>query len=788
MFTRLGFVFAIMMSVFCTDFVLYAATDDVNKSFDAKQIEKLLVPRVTLIPKIRTKVTPLGQYNHLISIIDSKYIVMTNKTYQNSQPDTTVLLNSKTGERLLNTLRSTLYNNDYDYVIKDGLLYDTSKHPIPVVNLENGQIIKTLNMYGIGSKELKSYFKRPVLGYIKDNILNLQLPKTNYAEAGIIKIDLKTDFVIYTKFFTRTTDPDYKKFLEERDIYYGPRKVKNITADGKIYEISKRIIPVLDAKTLKEIETIDLDIFSKNDFYTVKDIHGFIDNKMLNIFYYEARGEDYYYVKYDLAKKERVSSERQLHSNYLTTRANYYEDFTRLNVFRHRGLVKNFSALHDGYLIVGSPYEIRVQSPNKVWLNFPNIKNQSTEGYLVDYVNNNLYINVKEDEERNAYMLSFDKLINMSKEYYALFDHMEKITYDKKMDALFVKYNEFFDNQYYEKKLAEFNNKLAKDEGLSITTTISEVKKGERYLPSIDNSYYASEDQSYYVNGEYVSSYKQKKQSNVSDGYTVDIDGYNLVFAIDNSSDNAKVVDFEATWTGTEHYYVKEKYCAERGILWCNRYDERHVQKERKNKRRFRQSFFTGSKGRIKSQMYLGEAEPTDLHYSVTNIIPVEAAIFKEMKTFNSDEMLTKPSVARTAFKSLQQAEILKPFTGDLKTRMDKLEKHYKDEFNKNNIENVKLELAFDSKFDKDFENSVDVTVVSTVAPIKVDIKTPVGMKSNVEVTERTSGFELGGLCLFCEYTTTSKIDGIKGLTQDEISKEIAVEYVYDGNDTGAIK
>jgi len=333
--------------------------------------------------------------------------------------------------------------------------------------------------------------------------------------------------------------------------------------------------------------------------------------------------------------------------------------------------------------------------------------------------------------------------------------------------------------QKIEEEKAAFNKSL-KLSGITLITKVKKVKKGQRYVPSVTNTYYTTEDHSYTVNGEYVSKFKSNKNYTSDGGYNVDVKGFDLIFAIDNESTQAYIVTLEVNWNNTELYYAKENYCMQRGWFFCSQSGKRYSEKERSSSKTFQKKYIVGSGGRIKHKIYIGEKKPDfgDLTYNIIGFKAISKALLNKMQFINSQEGIEKHQVSQNYFTELKNNILLSDFHDSLSKRMDIIGRFQKDKFNSKHISLARVSFEFEKKFDPDFDNKVTVTLFSK-QPLLIDLSTPQGKKNKLEVLKKEKSTWGVNYCMSCEYSLKLSLNNISGLSKKEIKEQTKIEYVY---------
>lgn len=328
--------------------------------------------------------------------------------------------------------------------------------------------------------------------------------------------------------------------------------------------------------------------------------------------------------------------------------------------------------------------------------------NHLKNGYLAIKNNNILYI--VDPKKLIAYSKSYLKDLSYKN---SLEGQIKKFTenidlskYDKDTLRNFaVKFPSYLSPSKIENDIGDYYTKQAESKyGLKLVTSIKDTKRGKRRVPYVSNTYYTSEDQSYYVNGQYIHKSKPKTQTSSSGGYDESIYGYEFLFAIDNTFDKSYIAEVEAVWHATEYYYKKERYCMKRGFFFCSDYGYRNVKKETRKKKRVNQTFIIGKDGRVKHSFYLGEKKPSDISFFISNIKQIDN------KSFNAYESIMSLKGKKELLKSEQNIEMLvskkefSPFKNTLLKRKMEIQKYHRDIFSKENIKTVELDITVDNK------------------------------------------------------------------------------------------
>ncbi|PJC87314.1 hypothetical protein CSW98_05275 [Vibrio sp. HA2012] len=314
---------------------------------------------------------------------------------------------------------------------------------------------------------------------------------------------------------------------------------------------------------------------------------------------------------------------------------------------------------------------------------------------------------------------------------------------------------------------------------LSILTNIKEEKSGSRYIPTVSNTYYTTVDESYYVDGQYVSKYKTQENNVVSDGYDESIYTKNLIFAIDNQSDKAYSILFQANWTSTEYYYEEESYCSRMGWIFCKQWSKRNVRKEKYIPKRYRQYFIMSPQGRVKNRITLGEKEPDDLVYTITEFNIVPSDIFEEYSRVM--EGVSEENLAK--IHQLKDEKILIPYLKNLEDRASVIRRKLDEIFSDKHIADSSFAVVLPQKYDPEFTNKVTINVIAKNMPLNITLKTPVGEKQ-ADAYKKISGIKISDYCFFCEYQGEIVLEGIKGISGKQWNTDVSVGFVRPVNST----
>ncbi|MDN3682053.1 hypothetical protein QWZ04_17245 [Vibrio tapetis subsp. quintayensis] len=398
-----------------------------------------------------------------------------------------------------------------------------------------------------------------------------------------------------------------------------------------------------------------------------------------------------------------------------------------------------------------------------------------------------LYIIDKDQLEIYSREYSYKKSIadRLEKEVIDFTNSIDFDIYDKSLLRDFSKeFPDYLARQELETQLAKhFNNLSDNKYGLKVLKTVKKSIQGERRVPSVRNSYYTTEDQSYYINGEYINKTRSIEKIQHLGGYEESIESYELVFAIDNTQENIYVAQLEATWSASEYYYEKESYCMKRGLIFCKQWGNRNVRKERNEEKRFLQDYLIGPNGRAKHSFELGEREPNDLRLFISNIRIVDNDIFQKFDFVMSEKGKETPLESYKNIKHLKSLSEFSEFEKMLTDRKKTIEQYHLDQFSKSNIEKVTIQVNVDSnKFDKDFENDVVIKLQSSDLPLVVEINTPIGDKL-VQVSRKKSGVLFIDECLLCQYQGEITLEGIKNLSLEELKTKVKIIRVMQATD-----
>ena len=338
---------------------------------------------------------------------------------------------------------------------------------------------------------------------------------------------------------------------------------------------------------------------------------------------------------------------------------------------------------------------------------------------------------------------------------------------------------DYLARQKLETQLAKYFNNLSENKyGLKVIKTVKKSIQGERRVPSVRNSYYTTEDQSYYINGEYIHKTRPIEKIQHLGGYEEAIESYDLVFAIDNTQENAYVAQLEATWSASEFYYEQESYCMKRGLIFCKQWGKRNVRKERKEEKRFLQDYLIGPNGRAKHSFELGEREPNDLRLFISNVRVIETDTFQKFDFVMSEKGKDSPLEVYENIKYLRSLSAFSEFEKMLTDREKDISQYHLDNFSKSNMEKVTIQVNVDSnKFEKDFENDVVIKLQSSDLPLLVEINTPIGDKV-VQVSRKKRGVLVLDECLLCQYQGEITLEGIKNLSFEELKAKVKVSRV----------
>lgn len=550
------------------------------------------------------------------------------------------------------------------------------------------------------------------------------------------------------------------------DVYKEPIEIRKLDGNSLTAEIHKKNHPGSASAA-----------YIKNDKL-------FIYNARNHSFYY---GRDRYLYEIDL-KSNRYVGRKVVNKSYKKIEKDYYS-------FRS-SFINNKKS---GSVIYSENYTIKYENKSIHVIDSAENKYTYNTGSSAEYIY---------DERSNSLIVEFgSKLavvplsdlierteINIEKEKYRksfvadLNSYFESMDYSvaniEKLRMYSKIFPQFLSREELESRTKTAFDSVAKNKGFKLIGDIKKTSKGERYVPVVSNTYYSSEDQSYYVNGEYVHKSKPKRETVSSGGYSVDVTGYDLYFAIDNDSEVPSIATFEASWSETEYYYKKVKDRCLSRFFACLDWSYKNERKERTNLRHFKQNFLVGKGGRAKHKIYLGEKEPNDLVFYITNFLKVDEGLFEKFEYVTSNSALDNRDSARSAYKNIYQNKVIQDFSDILTNRMKEVEDHHKNIFNDNNSSLVTVDVVFDKKFDPDFESSVTVLVKSKEKPLIVNINTPVGVEENIILNSLSSGWEFYGYCFFCEYTDSFEIERIKGYSKQQVLEKVSVQFVFDPLDT----
>ena len=344
----------------------------------------------------------------------------------------------------------------------------------------------------------------------------------------------------------------------------------------------------------------------------------------------------------------------------------------------------------------------------------------------------------------------------------------------KQLIAFASAFPEYITEKEMKSRIAAYHNEYAKEQfGLSVITAVEETKKGSRYVPRVTNTYYSNEDQSYFLNGEYVYKTKPKQEVSSSGGYEVNITGHDLIFAIDNTKQQTYSVTLEATWTFTEYYYTQERYCIKGGLFGCSTYGNRSKRAEKTEPRKLVQHFLIGSEGRVKHSFYLGETKPDDLDIYISNIEKIDPNLFARYAAIMDADAESTPKETIAAIDELQKLPALKQFGATLDDRRADIRKVYQQQFSDEHLDNIEIEFEIDDRYDPDFKNDITATV-TTSHPMEIELKVPSG-KWTTQITNQTSGVEVMDYCLLCEYRSKPIPISIRGVPESELAKAIEI-------------
>ncbi|MCP4343093.1 MAG: hypothetical protein GY799_30520 [Desulfobulbaceae bacterium] len=299
---------------------------------------------------------------------------------------------------------------------------------------------------------------------------------------------------------------------------------------------------------------------------------------------------------------------------------------------------------------------------------------------------------------------------------------------------------------------------------ISLLTSFQENKAGTRYVPTVSNTFYSSENESYYVNGEYVSKYRPKSETITSGGFDESVYQQDLLFALDNHSDEVYSLVFEAIWTATEFYWEEEEYCHEMGFFSCSEQGKRNVKRERGIGKRHRQSFLIPPDGRVKHKIKMGERVPTDLVYTLSEVTTIPKDLFNRyaqvMEKADEETLL--------GLQLLIREPQLAKFNDELSHRGKVIKSKLAEQFSSTYLEDAKLEVVVRKNYDPDFNNQITLSAITAGQPMIVVVKTPAG-EFEFKADEQVNGFKISDTCIRCKYKGTLVIPNIRGIRKEKL-------------------
>ena len=313
--------------------------------------------------------------------------------------------------------------------------------------------------------------------------------------------------------------------------------------------------------------------------------------------------------------------------------------------------------------------------------------------------------------------------------------------------------------------------------GISYRTTVKQFSKGERYVPQVINTYYESEDQSYTINGKYVSKYVPKKRVETSGGYRVGVDGYKALFELRNQSGKPKVVELSAKWTSNTFSYEKVKDRCLSMFFVCMDWSYKTEKVWREGPAEITKSAILGPDGALKQSFDLGEKSPRDLVFFVESVESIDKDIYREFSRLMGEDAMADPVLALELFKSLETKPSLKPFQKDMDRRMEAIKNHHLKKFHDEHIEDTIFSLHLPSDFDADFGGNAVIDVEVGGVPSQVILKTPRGERS-LNADSKVRGVEVLDNCLLCRYSGRLVLFNIKGYSEEKLREGISIERV----------
>lgn len=310
---------------------------------------------------------------------------------------------------------------------------------------------------------------------------------------------------------------------------------------------------------------------------------------------------------------------------------------------------------------------------------------------------------------------------------------------------------------------------------ITLKTSVDDYVQGKRYLPEATNSYYATEDQSYTVNGEYVNKLTSKRKKASNGGYNISIKGYDRIFALTNTATTPYLVRYQSAWRGAEKKIEKEEYCARKGFLFCADWHHRYVEKPYYNDRQYQKVFLIAPGGRVKHRYLLGEEKPKKIYDYIAEVKPISQESFKKIQSLYQPSAYGDAKASLALIKALSQKAELAMFVPTLQQRAITIQQEVAKRFDKNHRAAAVLEITPSKNFDPDFESTVQVLIKTDVGSFKAQLATPAGKKW-LAVDKRVSGWQAFGYCLLCEWQsqpTTIKVP--KGTSKKDLQKQLRI-------------
>lgn len=293
--------------------------------------------------------------------------------------------------------------------------------------------------------------------------------------------------------------------------------------------------------------------------------------------------------------------------------------------------------------------------------------------------------------------------------------------------------------------------------GIEMKHTYKHGKIGERYVPYTSTSYSTPNHETTYINGNAYTQTSYEKGGYSSGGYDEEVRGYKAIYRLDNSSDNYYFIRLNLAWSGKYSSY--ETY--EKGGMWSSESGTgSELVSESKNSSTY-QSFMLAPNDNFKFQFEVGESKSfislSDIEIKVIPKKYYDGLIYAMEEENEAVELLDK------FFRDSKIAAWRPKIHQVIENIRHEEDERFDQEFRAD--ANVAIRID-DRKYDKDFDNMVEIIVESKGQPMCINVKTPLGIKQ-LDTSKKESG------ALFWKKYQTSKTYNVKGVAKDNLNVAI---------------